>query len=164
MNCEEAKELIRRGQRDRADEHLTSCLDCMAFAEDFTEVAEYLNEIPQAHASSNRVFNDTFAVAKAELERLNPSRARSTQFRMAMAAVFAVIVAPLLITLNYIIAAGGQMLLSRWLPPAFGLAFFVIQALGAVVALSIAYGSLPLLIAAARNIPNVRTAQGGLIA
>ncbi len=164
MNCEDAKELLRRGYRGRVHEHLTSCPDCLAFAEDFTDVAEYLNRLPEVQSSPDELLSNTFASARAELDALGTHKARSARFRTAMAAVFALMAAPPLIVLNYVMAAGGQVLLSRWLPPAFGLAFFVVQATGAIVALSLAYGSLPLLIGAARNILCTRTDQGGLIA
>ncbi|MFC1474606.1 hypothetical protein ACFLQK_01055, partial [bacterium] len=59
--------------------------------------------------------------------------------------------------------AAGQSFICNLLPPTFGLLFFISYAAGTVVAVSLAYGSLPLLIGAAKNTLKTRHAGGGLL-
>jgi hypothetical protein len=82
--------------------------------------------------------------------------------RMLIAAGFATVFAPVLLALNYLVASHGDALLSRWLSPSAGVVFFAAYAISAVAAIGLCYGSLPLLIGAARNTLSVRNPGGGL--
>jgi predicted anti-sigma-YlaC factor YlaD len=162
MNCEEAKELMRNGQWDLVNEHITTCSDCRAFLEDFGEIAGFLSKFKEVASPSDELFRNTLTLALSELRSHSPVDTVSRKVRTVLAASTAVLFAPVLFLLNYGIALGGQMLLARWLPPIFGSVFFAIHALGAVIAISIAYGSLPLLMAAARNVLRANTAGEGV--
>jgi|GEM_PF-5292094 len=162
MNCEKAKKLIRDGRLDQVSEHITACPDCGTFKEDFGEVSGFLSRFADVGDSADDLFKKTLALASAELRSQRVVSPFSRKLRTVLAASIAVLSAPVLLLLNYGIAAGGQMLLAKWLPPVFGSVFFAAHALGAAVAISIAYGSLPLLVAAARNVLRADTAGGGV--
>jgi predicted anti-sigma-YlaC factor YlaD len=162
MKCKEAKDLLRKGRQDQVQEHLADCPDCRAFAEDFGEIAEFLSNLKDTGEYSERLYRTTLSLARAELRSHHPARAHQDTLKTLLATGFAIILAPVLIVLNYWIATGGQLLIARWLPPVFGTLFFIFHVLGAVLSLSIAYGSLPLLFAAARNVLHSRTVGGGL--
>ena len=166
VNCREAKEKIKKGQLDLIADHTAMCPDCMAFAQDFREVAPTLEQLPDPPEPSTDLFQKTLSLVKDEI-RLRipaPEQNLSENLRTTCAVILAVLFAPVLILLNYGIATTGQMLLVKWLPPAVGTVFFVLYAFGTIISISLAYGSLPLLVAAARDALHSRTAGGGLTA
>jgi len=162
MNCEETKEHIRSGHLDSVQEHIDSCPDCRAFLDDFGEVAGFLSTCDVRVDSSEDLFLNTLRLAGEELRSRIPKQTAAGRHRTLLAASIAVLFAPLLLLSNYMIAAGGQMVLARWLPPVVGWVFFVLYGISAVCTISLAYGSLPLLMAAARNVLRAGAAGGGL--
>jgi predicted anti-sigma-YlaC factor YlaD len=164
MRCEDVKNLIRNGRYDLASRHLDSCDDCRAFAEDFGELAGFLSRFEDTAPESDELLRTTLSIAAAELKSSTPAIDRSKEWRTALAAGLATLFAPVLILLNYVIAMTGQMLIAKWLPPVFGNVFFAAQALGAIISISIAYGSLPLIMAAARDMLRSRSMRGGITA
>jgi len=152
MNCEDAKRNIRNGNPRRAAEHLEKCADCRAFAESFEGISEVLENIPAPPAPPEGLLEKTLASASREMTlagQAEVARPPVPRARAAAAASFALIFAPLLVIANYAVAYSVQELLSGWLSPVIGIAFFVSYALGAVLVMGTAYGSLPLIYAAA---------------
>ncbi len=157
MNCKEAKRCIRAGDPGRVEEHLRDCGDCRAFAEDFGDVSGYLEVHRSVKEPPRELFAETLALATEELRSVTGRTREVWGTRTLVAGALAVVFAPLLLLTNYWIAATGQSLLAQWLTPVAGTLFFAVYALGAVFTMSIAYGSLPLLFAAARNALRLRT-------
>jgi hypothetical protein len=159
MNCEQAKQSIRTGDLERAAGHIRTCDDCRAFAEDFGDVAGRLEAAGSVGEPSRELFTETLALATQELRRITGQASEVRGTRTIIAGALAIVFAPLLLFANYWIAAAGRSLLTHWFPPAVGTLFFAVYALGAVFTMSIAYGSLPLLIAAAQDALRLRTIQ-----
>jgi hypothetical protein len=143
-------------------QHIEGCPDCRAFLEDFGEVAGFLSGFHVSVDSAGDLLENTFQRVRGELRSQLPQASTARKHRTVLAASIAVFFAPVLLIMNYMIAAGGQMVLTRWLPPVVGWVFFVLYAVSAVCTISIAYGSLPLLMAAARNVLRVGAEGGGL--
>ncbi|HOO56497.1 MAG TPA: hypothetical protein PLN69_06725 [bacterium] len=151
MDCREAKQHIRNGSAELAAEHIAACEDCAAFAADFADVAGFLNIVAcdTARPGDDALLNNTLRLARAEL--LSGPAGSHSNPRNMLAAAAALILAPIIILLNYGVATGGRQVFDALLSPFAGSMFFVNYIIGAALATGIAYGSLPLLTAAARN-------------